>query len=233
MIDELLAYQEADGRLRAIEQKISATDERKKYGTARKFLEKAPEKLDALDARAAEFKRLFTRLQKKSEELAEAIKDYENLGEMIGQQGGEIAFYKKNASQIADNLRALKGDINKLVSQIEAASSEYAAAKKQTIAMQKQYKEYKVKYSEVKEKRAAEIAAIEAELAKLAKGVPETTLAKYKAKRKEKVFPVVCEVTGNRCPGCGMELSIAELSKITDGNFIECDSCRRIQFKKK
>lgn len=42
MIDELLAYQEADGRLRAIEQKISATDERKKYVTARKFLEKAP-----------------------------------------------------------------------------------------------------------------------------------------------------------------------------------------------
>ena len=152
---------------------------------------------------------------------------------MVDEQGGEISFYKKNASQIADNLRALKGEINKLVSQIEAASSEYAAAKKQTIAMQKQYKEYKVKYSEIKEKRAAEIAAIEAELAKLAKGVPETTLAKYKAKRKEKVFPVVCEVTGNRCPGCGMELSIAELSKLTDGNFIECDSCRRILFKKK
>ena len=233
MIDELLKYQEADRKLRAIEQEIAATDERKKYMAARKFLEKAPEKLEALDAKASELKHIFELLEKKYAEIADTIKDYENLDEMVDEQGGEISFYKKNASQIADNLRALKGEINKLVSQIEAASSEYAAAKKQTIAMQKQYKEYKVKYSEIKEKRAAEIAAIEAELAKLAKGVPETTLAKYKAKRKEKVFPVVCEVTGNRCPGCGMELSIAELSKITDGNFIECDSCRRILFKKK
>ena len=233
MIDELLRYQEADGRLRAVEQGIASTEERKKYVTARKFLEKAPEKLDALDARAAEFKRAFERLEKKYAEIADTIKDYENLDEMVDEQGGEISFYKKSASQISDSLRALKAEINRLVSQIESASAEYQAAKKQTIAMQKQYKEYKVKYSEIKEKRAAEIAAIEAELAKLAKGVPETTLAKYKAKRKEKVFPVVCEVTGNRCPGCGMELSIAELSKLTDGNFIECDSCRRILFKKK
>ncbi len=48
MIDELLKYQEADGKLRAIEQEIASTDERKKYVVARKFLEKAPEKLDAL-----------------------------------------------------------------------------------------------------------------------------------------------------------------------------------------
>lgn len=233
MIDELLKYQEEDGKLRAIELEIAATDERKKYMTARKFLEKAPEKLEALDAKAAELKHIFELLEKKYSEIADTIKDYENLDEMVDEQGGEISFYKKNAAQIADNLRGLKGEINKLVSQIEAAAAEYAAAKKQTIAMQKQYKEYKVKYSEIKEKRAAEIAAIEAELARLAKNVPETTLAKYKAKRKEKVFPVLCEVPGNRCPGCGMELSIAELSKLADGNFIECDSCRRMLFKKK
>ena len=155
MIDELLKYQEADGKLRAIEQEIAATDERKKYMAARKFLEKAPEKLEALDAKASELKHIFELLEKKYAEIADTIKDYENLDEMVDEQGGEISFYKKNASQIADNLRALKGEINKLVSQIEAASSEYAAAKKQTIAMQKQYKEYKVKYSEIKEKHAA------------------------------------------------------------------------------
>ena len=65
MIDELLQYQEADGRLRAVEQEIAATDERKKYISARKFLEKAPEKLDALDAKAAELKHLFELLEKK------------------------------------------------------------------------------------------------------------------------------------------------------------------------
>ena len=125
MIDELLKYQEADGKLRAVEQVIFATEERKKYMTARKFLEKAPEKLEALDVKAAELRHLFEQLEKKYKEIADTIKDYENLDEMIGEQGGEISFYKKNATQISDNLRGLKAEINKLVSLIEAASSEY------------------------------------------------------------------------------------------------------------
>lgn len=233
MIDAMLKYQETDGKLRAVEQEIAATEERKKYMTARKFLEKAPEKLEALDARAVEFKRIFERLEQKYAEIADTIKDYENLDEMVDEQGGEISFYKKNAAAISDNLKSLRAEINKLVQQIEKTAAEYAAAKKQTIAMQKQYKEYKEKYAAVKESRAAEIAAIEAELAKIGKDIPAETLDKYKAKRKEKIFPVIVEVNGNRCPQCGMELSIAEISKLTDGRYIECDSCRRILFKRK
>ena len=72
-------------------------------------------------------------------------------------------------------------------------------------------------------------------LKKLGEKVPKDTLAKYTAKRKEKLYPVVCEVKAkdNRCPQCGMELSIAEQSKLESGSFIECDSCRRILFRRK
>ena len=221
MIDELLKYQEADGRLRAVEREISSTEEHKKYMTALKFLKKAPEKLEALDVKATELRRAFERLEAKYAEIADTIRDYENLDEMIGEQGGELSFYKKSASQIADSLRALKTEINRLASQIEEASAEYQAAKKQTIAMQKQYKEYNEKDAAVKQ------------LAQLAKAVPAATLEKYKAKRKEKLFPVVCEVANNRCPQCGMELSLAEMSKLDSGTLIECDSCHRTLFKRK
>ena len=233
MIEELLQYQEADGKMRAIELEIAGTEERKKYMTARKFMEKAPEKLDSLEAKALELKHLFEQLEKKHAEIADTLRDYENLDEMVGDAGGEISFYKKSATQIADSLRALKAEIGKLTSQIEAASAEYQAAKTQTIAMQRQYKEYKEKYAKIKEAKAPQIAEVEKELAAISKKIPAQALEKYKAKRKEKLYPVVCEVTGNRCPQCGMELSIAELSKLSDGTFIECDSCRRILFKKK
>ena len=99
--------------------------------------------------------------------------------------------------------------------------------------MQKQYKEYREKYLEVKNARADEISAIEAELNKLSKSIPAETMAKYNLKRKEKLFPVVCEVQGNRCPQCGLELSIAEISQLSDGKFVECDSCRRVLFTRK
>ena len=85
----------------------------------------------------------------------------------------------------------------------------------------------------MKKSHEAEIAAIEAELKKLAEKVPADVLAKYGAKRKEKLFPVVCAVADKRCPQCGMELSIAEIDKLSGGKFIECDSCHRILFKKK
>ena len=232
MIEELLKYQEVDGKLRAVEQKIAATEERKKYMAARKFMEKAPEKLDALEAKAVELKHAFEVLEKKYAELADTMKDYENLDEMIGEQGGEISFYKRNASQIADALKGLKAEISKLTAQIESASKEYQTAKKQTIAMQKQYKEYKEKYANVRDSYAGEIKEIESELKKLAESVPADVLEKYNVKRKEKVFPVVCAVTEKRCPQCGMELSIAEVDKLASGNFIECDSCHRILFKK-
>ncbi len=233
MIDELLKYQEADGRLRAVEQQISSTEEHKKYQAALKFLKKAPEKLEALDVKATELRRAFERLEAKYAEIADTIKDYENLDEMIGEQGGELSFYKKSASQIAESLRALKNEINRLASQIEAASAEYRTAKKQTIAMQRQYKEYKEKDAAVKQAHAGEIKAIESELSELAKKMPAATLEKYKAKRKEKLYPVVCEVTNNRCPQCGMELSLAEMSKLESGTLIECDSCHRTLFKRK
>lgn len=233
MIDELLAYQAADGKLRAVEQEIAGTEERKKYMAARKFMEKAPEKLDALEGRAVELRANFERLQKKYAEIADTIRDYENLDEMVDEQGGDVSFYKKSATQIADSLRGLKAEIGKLASAIESTAAEYQAAKKQTIAMQRQYKEYKEKYAAVKGSFAPRIAEIEKELNALGAKVPAATLERYRAKRKEKVYPVVCEVSGNRCPQCGMELSIADLSKLSGGSFIECDSCHRILFTRK
>ena len=198
--------------------------------TARKFLEKAPEKLDALDAKANELKHIFDQLVAKYKEIEDTIQEYANVDEMV-EQGADLSFYKKNASQIMESVKALRAEIAKLESRIEAAKTEYATAKKQTIAMQKQYKEYKVKYAELKDSRAAEMKSIEGELSKIAKKIPAELLEKYTLKRKEKLFPVVCEVQGNRCPQCGIELSVSEISKLADGSFVECDSCRRVLFK--
>ena len=232
MIKALIRYQEVDGKLLAIEKEIASSEERKKYMTARKFLEKAPEKLEALDLKATELVHLLELLAKKYDEIVETVKEYENLDEMV-EQGADVSFYKKNATQIIDSLKTLKADINKLATRIEEAKAENATAKKQTIAAQKQNKEYKVKYSEVKDARAQEIKEIENELGEIAKNIPADLLAKYNTKRKEKLFPVACSVKGNRCPQCGMELSIAEVSKLSDGNIIDCDNCHRILFTEK
>ena len=146
---ELLEYQKVDAELRKIEQEISQSDERKKYVQAKKFMETAAEKLEAMDARARELKEMAMRLTFNYQELNKAISEYAGIDEMV-EAGGDVAFYKKKVQTLSDQLRSLKNELNKLVSEIENACEEYQRMKKQTISMQKQYKEYNEKFKEVK-----------------------------------------------------------------------------------
>ena len=230
MLEDLLLYQEEDGKLRAIELEIAATEEKKKYFTARKFLEKAPEKLNAMDARAAELRASYERLQRKCDEFEEALKDYENIAEIIGEQGGDTSFYKRSATQVRESIRSLENEISRLNTNMQQLSREYAAAKSQTIQMQRQYKEYKDKYEAIKASRKEEMDRLNARMKEIAPRIPPKMLERYTAKRKERLYPVVCEVKDARCPQCGVELVILEMNKLRSGKLTECESCRRILF---
>ncbi len=228
-LKELLEYQKVDGELRKIEQEIAASDERKKYLQAKKFMENASEKLEAADKRAQELKALAQKLTAGYSEIGKAIAEYSDLEEMIA-DGGDVSFYKKNVQVLSDRLRALKGEVLKLVSDIEGAVEEYQKLKKQTITMQKQYREYNEKFKEIKNARAEEVREISERLEKLGKGIPENILAKYKQKRKERIFPVVAPLTNGRCI-CGMDFAIAQQGALSGGNVIECEHCHRFIYK--
>lgn len=226
---ELLEYQKVDAELRKIEQEISQSEERRKYIQAKKFMETAAEKLEGMDARARELKEMAMRLTYNYQELNKAISEYAEIDEMV-EAGGDVSFYKKKVQGLTDQLRSLKNELNKLVSEIENASEEYQRMKKQTISMQKQYKEYNEKFKEVKNSRAAEVKAINEKLEKIGKNIPSDILARYKAKRRDRIFPVIVPLTNGRCI-CGMDFAIAQQSALEGGNIIECEHCRRFIYK--
>ena len=229
-LEVLLQYQEVDGKLRAIEQKISSSDERKKFFSAKKFLEKASEKLEILDNKAVSLERSATTLTKKYIALAKSLEEFAGLDDLVA-QGADISFYKKQALSVSEQLKAIKGELNQIVSAVQSIQKEYAALKQQTITAQKQFKEYKVKYNDVKEENAEEMASLEKELAAIEKGADPQIMVKYKAKRREKIFPIIGKLRDNRCPFCGMDLPIALQSRLSDGKLIECDSCHRFIYK--
>lgn len=229
ILNELLEYQKVDGELRKIEQEIAASDERKKYVQAKKFMETAREKLEAQDKRAVELKAVRDRLIQRCEETSKAIDEYAELDEML-EGGGDISFYKKNAQALSERLRSLKSELNTLLSDVSAATEEYKKFKEQTIAMQKQFKEYSEKFKEVKGARTEEVTAIGKKLEKIAKNIPADTMEKYQQKRKERIFPILAPLTAGRCI-CGMDLSLAQQGKLAGGNVIECEHCRRFIYK--
>ena len=226
-LQAILKYQSIDGKLAKLENELAESEERKKYAKLRKFLKTAPEKLDSLETKAVSLKAEAAALTKKYEQVETQLGDFENLDELIS-GGADIAFYKKKAQSVAEQLRKLKADLNALAASIKATDAEYQDLKKKVIAAQKQYDAAKKSYETLEATRADERDAIKKELAAAEKELPAEVLTRYQTKRKEKIFPVVGEVAGGRCPFCSMEFPIAARGKLAAG--VECDMCHRIVF---
>ncbi|MGN0814543.1 MAG: zinc ribbon domain-containing protein [Candidatus Coproplasma sp.] len=228
-IQQLLKYQEADSRLLKIEQEVANCEERKKFVQTRNFLTKASEKLDQLEAKAQELKSLMDRLNDKYGEISETLKDFDNLDELVD-GGADISFYKRNAQNITDKIKSLKGEIASLTSAVKEASEEYQNLKKKVITAQKQYPDLQKAFQDYKKSRQDEISSITSEMEAIAKGIDPEILKKYQAKRSERIFPIICKLTADRCSKCGIELSIAGKEAVSSGKVIECENCHRFLY---
>lgn len=228
-LQAILNYQEADRKLYKLERELAGSEERKEYLKVKKFLESAPEKLDALEVKATSLTAEVEALEKKYAQVEATLSDFENLEELV-KGGADISFYKKKAQAKIEQLKKIRADINALTATVKATDEEYKKLKKQVISAQKQYPEVSEKYKAVKSAQDAERKAVETELSALAKEVAPEMLAKYQTKRKEKLFPVVGALNLGRCPFCSMEPPLVAKSKLADG--IECDNCHRIIFEK-
>ena len=229
VLNELLEYQKVDAKLRKIEQDVASSEEQKKYAQANKFMKSAPERFEAQDRRAAELAALRDDLIRRAEDITRQIAEYSELDEMV-EEGGDVSFYKKNAQALLDRLRALKGEMQKLNSDIAATVEEYERFKKQGVLMQKQYKEYKAKRDELVGAHKQEVSALRERLAEIGKKIPADILAKYQQKRKENIFPILAPLTGNMCV-CDMDFPLALQERLAGGNVVECEHCRRFVYK--
>ena len=226
-LQAILKYQEVDGKLFKLENELAESEERKKYAKLRKFLKTAPEKLDALDLKANTLKAEAAAITKKYEQLEATLKDFENLDELIG-GGADIAFYKKKAQSVFEQLKKLKADLNAVIANIKATDEEYKDLKKKVIAAQKQYDGAKKAYEDLETTKTEERDAIKAELSTLAKEIDSAFLSRYQVKRKEIAFPIVVQAVGTRCPYCSNEFSIVARGNLANG--VDCEMCKKIVF---
>jgi predicted nucleic acid-binding Zn-ribbon protein len=229
-VEQLLKYQEEDSKLLKIEQEMANSEERKKFVQTKNFLTKASEKLDQLEGKSQELISLLDRLNKKYVDIVETLKDFEHLDELV-EEGANISFYKKNALQITEDIKNLKAEIAQLTTAVKDTSDEYQNLKKKVLTAQKQFPEYQAAYQEYKKCRQEETSAIARQLEKISKGIDPEVLKKYQAKRSERIFPIICELNGDRCSKCGIELSIAGKEAVSSGKVIECENCHRFLYK--
>ena len=149
LLQTILKYQEMDGKLFKLERELAASEERKEYVKVKKFIEGAPEKLDALEAKATALNAEAETLVKKSAQLEAALADFENVTELVN-SGADISFYQKKVQSVVEQIKKLKAELNTLTTSIKAADAEYQKMKKQVIAVQKQAPEVQKKYQTLK-----------------------------------------------------------------------------------
>ncbi|MBO5068636.1 MAG: hypothetical protein J6C62_09635, partial [Clostridia bacterium] len=149
MIQELLAYQTADAKLREIEKKLGGSEEKKKAMNAKKYLEGVEENVNKLDVRAAELSAAYekaTEEQLKLKEQESAITDA--LDTAADEK--EVAYLIKKAEELIVKIKALGSKASQILDEIQSVIKEYSTIKKTTQAAQIQYKENAAKYNELK-----------------------------------------------------------------------------------
>lgn len=231
MISKLLNYQQTDLKLKELESELAGSEERKRAVSAKKVIEGAGDTLAKIEARAEELTVLYENLVNLNKEIQEKIKDFEPAINGATDEG-EIAYLIKKADELSSKIAKLEKEINALSDDMKGVIQNYLTLKKNNEKARAEYEEYGAKYKELKAKKEPEIKKIKEELALLEKEIDADLIAKYKAKREEKIFPVLVKLEGdNRCSKCKMELSLASVSKLNTQTFIECEYCRRLIYK--
>ena len=96
-LQAILNYQEVDKKLFKLERDLAGSEERKEYVKIKKFLEAAPEKLDALEAKAAAFNAEAEKLMQKCAQFETALADFENVDEFGKRRRGYFFLSKESA----------------------------------------------------------------------------------------------------------------------------------------
>ena len=232
MINQLLSYQEKDSKLHAIEVKISSNDERKKFLTAKKYLDGVEENVNKLDVRSADLVAEYEKMLKESNSLKEQCQEIINATESA-EDKTEANYLVKKLEELSSKIKNTSVMLNKLSDEINAISLEYNKIKANTRAAKTMYQESATKYKEFKSTFDSEVQTLKTELAELETKVNPELMERYQEKRKGKIFPIVYEIKDAFCGKCGMELSISEITRLKNGEIVDCANCRCMLYKSK
>lgn len=225
--ENVLKYQKQDAELYKVEQKITNSAYRKKANEMATVAKKAQGKLfdfegeaDKLLKEIEDIKEKFEMNKKKADELAE--KELENLS------ADELEKLSVLKSKLVSNLNVLERMLQKSAENVNNILANFNKTKKV-------YDEARTNYTTLKKKAEDEAQILEPEREKLSKAlsafensVDAKTLADYKKKRAEGIFPVFVSLeNGAFCGFCRMEQPKIAISKLKENGVITCEHCKR------
>lgn len=230
-MQKILEYQKYDVQLRQIRRQLNSNADFQVYNQATKWLKEGLENRARYEKEVGEInlklRRINALLAEKNKEIdenvdeidkCEDIKEVDNLARIINE------LYKAVAALDREN-RALLASLGEISSKYDSYRSKLGQVKQRAL-------EAKSKFEVLAKEKEPEIIELKNKMAAAEKEIPEQLLQQYKLLKTQNIFPVFVELSdGNRCGGCGMEISMAHRQEFSTKNQIRCESCRRVIFK--
>ena len=229
MLNEILHYQELDGKIKSLEQELLQMPERIKATEMQNYLREVQTKFGFLEEKAAKATENFNKAKAyyddlviKIETLSKSVEnaDYDKVK--------ELQHAKNNFYQMIDKLDK---EMVRISTQLNMVANEYNSLSKNAIAARNNFDNYRAKFAQKKAAVEPEIAKLKTELAEESKKLDKKLFAKYNEKVENNIFPVFVKAAGSNCGRCRMGISASRLHDFETNGYIECENCGRFIFK--
>ena len=228
-IKSILEYQKKDAEKIKIERLLNSNPNKIGQNKMLETAKLSQQKSTELETKAGVVINEIESIKKTGEQNAAMLesliaKDTEGLSEE------ELSNISANIQKISQNLAIIDKKLQQNAENVNMIIAEFNKTKDLHQKAKDKYSEYKTLFDAEFAKVKPEFDKIDAELKAMESKVDKDALAKYKARRAEKIFPVFVALSGNSCGGCRMEQAGVVVSKIKANGYLECENCRRIMY---
>jgi len=236
-LEKLFQYQTIDQKLEEVNDKLKHTKTRTRLQKIHDYLQKQQDaimkleqslivKQNDVDDAGEQLKKLSAEFELLSKEIAEAAKD-----ELDSVELPYVKTLVQDQEKIYDQLSKQKKRLESVITASEGVEEKLKTVLVNVTKAKKEFADLKKKHDiEIKESEP-EIEKLKKELAAAEKKVDDALIKRYKKIKKSIPMPIAL-VTGDTCPGCNMNIPSSQMTKIKQGQIMECESCGRIIYVK-
>lgn len=230
-MESILKYQELDGKLVQLERKLASSNEKTVMNQMIAFVKDAQNKSIELENQAKKMTEEYVALKKEYDKNIKLIKDLtsKESSELTVEEMDEI-FNQINL--VSSNLFMIERNLNIQLVNIKNILKEFENTKNGVIKARAKHKESKEKYEALVAQINPQIEAIKKDMLALESSVDEKLLAKYKAVKRDNIYPVFVTLNNGNCGGCRMMIPMGKVNKIKTDGFIVCEHCGRVIYIK-
>ena len=230
-MESILKYQELDGKLVQLERKLASSNEKTVMNQMIAFVKDAQNKSVELENQAKKMTEEYVALKKEYDKNIKLIKDLtsKESSELTVEEMDEI-FNQINL--VSSNLFMIERNLNIQLVNIKNILKEFENTKNGVIKARAKHKESKEKYEALVAQINPQIEAIKKDMLALESSVDEKLLAKYKAVKRDNIYPVFVTLNNGNCGGCRMMIPMGKVNKIKTDGFIVCEHCGRVIYIK-